>query len=113
MPPTAVLSDHLEYQVAERRFAAQVLPAGMPTSVVNGYGNPHTGSTFHSPSFTIENTANKQTRVTWMNQMTDTTGRFLPPLFTTDPTIHWANPPGGTRRRRSAAPRRPTPGRSR
>jgi len=95
MPPTKILSDHLEYQVAERRMSAQVLPAGMPKTVVNGYGNPNIGATFHSPSFTIENIANKQTRVTWINQMVDSSGNFLPPLFTTDPTIHWANPPGG------------------
>lgn len=95
MPPTRVLADHIEYQVAERRMSAQVLPAGMPKSTVNGYGNPNIGATFHAPSFTIENTANKQSRVTWMNQMTDSLGNFLPPLFTTDPTIHWANPPGG------------------
>jgi spore coat protein A len=96
MPPTRVLADHIEYQVAERRFATQMLPAGLPTTIVNGYGNPNIGSTFHSPSFTIENTVNKQTRVTWMNQMVDAANNYLPPLFTTDPTLHWANPPGGT-----------------
>lgn len=95
MPPTRVLSDHIEYQVAERRMSTQMLPAGMPKTVVNGYGNPNISSTFHSPSFTIENTSNKQTRVTWINQMVDSSNNFLAPLFTTDPTIHWANPPGG------------------
>lgn len=50
MPPTRVLSDHLEYQVAERRMSAQVLPAGLPKSVVNGYGNPNIGSTCVRPT---------------------------------------------------------------
>jgi spore coat protein A len=84
------------FHVAQRRFAAQVLPAGMPTTIVNGYGNPNDASTFHSPGFTIETSANTQAQVTWDNQMVDANDNFLPPLFTTDPTLHWANPPGGT-----------------
>lgn len=91
MPPTGANKFH----VAERRFAAQVLPAGMPKSLVNGYGNPNDPTTFSSPGWTIEATANVQTQVTWMNQMVDSRGNFLPPLFTVDPTLHWANPPGG------------------
>jgi FtsP/CotA-like multicopper oxidase with cupredoxin domain len=95
MPPTRVLSNRIEYQVAQRRLNAQVLPSGMPRTLVNGYGNPNISSTFHSPSFTIENKVDTQTRVTWMNQLVDSNNNFLPHLFTVDPTIHWANPPGG------------------
>jgi bilirubin oxidase len=95
MPPSKVLSNRIEYQVAQRRISAQVLPAGFPATLVNGYGIPSNSATFHSPGYTIENTANKQTRVTWMNQLVDSSGNFLPHLLTVDPTIHWANPPGG------------------
>lgn len=95
MPPTRIAGDHTEYQVAERRIAQQVLPAGMPKTLVNGYGVPGQNGTFHSPGWTIENTANRQTRVTWINQQVDSNGNFLPHLLTVDPTIHWANPPGG------------------
>ncbi|GAA3613597.1 multicopper oxidase domain-containing protein [Nonomuraea rosea] len=95
MPPTAVRSDRLEYQVAQRRIAQQVLPPGFPRTTVNGYGHPGSGGTFHSPGYTIENRVNRQTRVTWMNQLVDSAGNYLPPLNTVDPTIHWANPPGG------------------
>jgi spore coat protein A len=95
MPPTRVTSDHLEYNVAERRIAQQMLPAGFPKTLVNGYGVPGINATFHAPGYTIENKANKQTRVTWINQLVDSSGNFLPHLLTVDPTIHWANPPGG------------------
>jgi bilirubin oxidase len=95
MPPTRVLSNRIEYTVAQRRISAQVLPAGFPKTLLNGYGTPGNNSTFSSPSFTLENTVNKQTRVTWINQLVDSRGNFLPHLLTVDPTIHWANPPGG------------------
>ncbi|GLY68118.1 multicopper oxidase domain-containing protein [Amycolatopsis taiwanensis] len=95
MPPVGSVNNRLTYQVAERRFRAQVLPPGMPTTVVNGYGNPNIPSSFHAPSFTIENTVDRPTQVTWINQMVDSNNNYLPPLFTTDPTLHWANPPGG------------------
>ncbi|MDR0344251.1 MAG: multicopper oxidase domain-containing protein [Nocardiopsaceae bacterium] len=95
MPPSRVLSDRIEYQVAERRIAQQVLPAGMPKTLVNGYGAANSNGTFHAPGWTLENTADKQTRVTWINQLVDSSGNFQSSLLTVDPTIHWANPPGG------------------
>jgi spore coat protein A, manganese oxidase len=101
MPPTANSSSHIDYTVAQRRLSVQMLPAGMPKTLVNGYGSPSNSATFHSPSFTLENTVNKQTRVTWLNQLVDSSGNFLPHLFTVDPTIHWANPPGGVNGRDS------------
>jgi len=101
MPPTRNSSSRIEYTVAERRFSAQVLPPQFPKTTVNGYGVPGNNATFSSPGFTLENTANKQTRVTWINQMVDSNNNFLPPLLTTDPTIHWANPPGGVNGRDS------------
>jgi bilirubin oxidase len=96
MPPApSTSSSRTEYVVAQRRLSAQVLPVGMPKTLVNGYGNPNVPSSFHSPCFTLENKVDKLTRVTWLNQLVDSNNNFLPHLFTVDPTIHWANPPGG------------------
>ncbi|MBO0809130.1 MAG: twin-arginine translocation signal domain-containing protein, partial [Actinobacteria bacterium] len=95
MPPVSTSDGFDLFNVAERRIAQQVLPAGMPKTLVNGYGAPGNNGSFHSPGFAIENKVNRQTRVTWINQLVDNRGNFLPHLLTVDPTIHWANPPGG------------------
>lgn len=95
MPPQSTSGGINQFHVAQRRFAQQVLPTGMPRTVVNGYGVPGRNGTFHGPGFTLENQVDRQTRVTWDNQLVDSRGNFLPPLLTVDPTIHWANPPGG------------------
>ena len=34
-------------------------------------------------------------RVKWINDLVDASGDFLPHLLPVDPTLHWANPPGG------------------
>jgi spore coat protein A, manganese oxidase len=34
--------------------------------------------------------------VTWINDLRDGDGSFLPHLLPVDPTLHWANPPNGT-----------------
>lgn len=34
-------------------------------------------------------------RVTWINDLTDRRGNYLPHLLPVDQTVHWANPPGG------------------
>src|SRR5919197_5595683 len=101
MPPTRNTSARIEFTVAQRRISAQVLPSGFPKTTLNGYGVPGNNATFSSPGFTIENISNFQTRVTWINQLVDSNGNFLPHLLTVDPTIHWANPPGGVNGRDS------------
>ncbi len=35
-------------------------------------------------------------RVKWINELVDANGNYLPHLLPVDPTLHWANPPGGT-----------------
>src|SRR5687767_15535139 len=62
--------------------------------------------TFHSPSFTIEATANRRADVTWVNQLVDRNGRYLPHLLPVDQTLHWANPPGGLASRDRSEERR-------
>src|SRR6185369_5644313 len=51
--------------------------------------------TFNYPAFTIEANFNRPVRVKWINDLKDSTGHFRPHLLAVDPTLHWANPPGG------------------
>ncbi len=82
------------YEIAVRQFTQQILPAGMPQTVVWGYGSVNHPSTFNYPSFTIEARANRALRVKWINGLMDADGNFLPHLLPVDPTLHWANPRG-------------------
>ena len=49
----------------------------------------------NAPSLTIEAQYNRPVRVKWINELVDANGNFLPHLLPVDPTLHWANPPGG------------------
>ena len=49
----------------------------------------------HSPSLTIEAGWRRPVRVRWVNELIDDAGGYLPHLLPVDPTLHWANPPGG------------------
>ena len=49
----------------------------------------------HAPSLTIEATWKRPVRIKWINDLVDTDGNYLPHLLPVDPTLHWANPPGG------------------
>ncbi|KYF62425.1 bilirubin oxidase [Sorangium cellulosum] len=86
------------YEIAVRQFYQHILPPGLrrgPTKVW-GYGSIHDPESFSYPGFTIEATWRRPVRVKWINDLKDpVTGRFLPHLLTVDPTLHWANPPGG------------------
>jgi len=99
MPRTAVprLPGNIDYyEIAARQFAQQILPPGMPTTTVWSYGSANNPGTFHYPSFTIEARWRKAVHVKWINDLKDpSTGAFLPHLLPVDPTLHWANPPGG------------------
>ncbi|WP_204285004.1 multicopper oxidase family protein [Microbispora amethystogenes] len=98
------------YVIGVRRFRQQMLPPGAPATAVFGYGSaPHPG-TFAVPGRTIEARVDHPVQVTWVNELTDRWGDHLPHLLPVDPTLHWANPPGG----RTGRDRRPefasTPG---
>ena len=88
------------YEIAVRQFEQQVLPPGMPMTTVWGYG-PATDAArggplvFNAPSLTIEAKFNTPVRIKWINQLVDSSGQYLPHLLPVDPTLHWANPPGG------------------
>ena len=89
------------YEISMRQFAQQILPAGLPATTVWGYGakaaQSKRGLLIHNaPSLTIEARWNRPVRVKWINELVDANGNYLPHLLPVDPTLHWANPPGGT-----------------
>ncbi len=89
------------YEIAVRQFRQQILPLKdsngntlNPTTVWS-YGSVNHPGTFNYPAFTIETKFNIPVRVKWINGLVDSSGKFLPHLLPVDPTLHWANPPGG------------------
>jgi FtsP/CotA-like multicopper oxidase with cupredoxin domain len=104
------------YEISMRQFAQQVLPAGLPATTVWGYGAVASESkrgllVHHAPSLTIEATWNRPVRVRWINELVDASGSYLPHLLPVDPTLHWANPPGGVAGRDARPTFTETPGR--
>ncbi len=99
-----------------KQFPQQILPVGLPATTVWGYGavaaDSKRGLLLHNaPSLTIEADWNRPVRVKWINDLKDPdTGDFLPHLLAVDPTLHWANPPGGTAGRDTRPTFASTPG---
>jgi spore coat protein A len=89
------------YEIAVRQFAQQILPASLPKTTVWSYGSVNHPGTFNYPAFTIEADYHRPVRVKWINELVDKRGDFLPHLLPVDPTLHWANPPGGAEGRDS------------
>jgi FtsP/CotA-like multicopper oxidase with cupredoxin domain len=96
------------YEISMRQVVQQILPAGHPTTTVWGYGairsDSRKGLLIHNaPSLTIEAEWKRPVRVKWINELrldpADPSSPFLPHLLPVDPTLHWANPPGGTSQR--------------
>jgi spore coat protein A, manganese oxidase len=88
------------YEISVRQFAQQILPAGLPATPVWGYGaissaSPRGLLLHNAPSLTIEARWNRPVRIKWINELVDGAGDYLPHLLPVDPTLHWANPPGG------------------
>jgi spore coat protein A len=89
------------YEISMTQFQQQILPAGMPTTTVWGYGAVKSASkngllVHNAPSLTIEAQWNRPVRVKWINDLKKENGEYLPHLLPVDQTLHWANPPGGT-----------------
>ncbi len=88
------------YEISMRQITQQILPAGFPTATVWGYGAV-TGAgknpllIHNAPSLTIEAKAGTPVRVKWINDLKNAVGNYLSHLLPVDPTLHWANPPGG------------------
>ena len=88
------------YEISIKQFQEQILPAGLPATTVWGYGAVKGSGRnvlliHNAPSLTIEAQWNRPVRVKWINDLKDANGNFLPHLLPVDPTLHWANPPGG------------------
>jgi spore coat protein A len=88
------------YEISMRQITQQILPAGLPLTTVWGYGAVRSASKkglliHNAPSLTIEAQVNRPVRVKWINDLKDANGNFRPHLLPVDPTLHWANPPGG------------------
>jgi bilirubin oxidase len=87
------------YDISARQLTQQVLPTGLPLTTVWGYGAANDPRSFSYPAFTLFAQQGSPTTVTWRNELVATTQNgtsYLPHLFTIDPTLHWANPPGPT-----------------
>jgi FtsP/CotA-like multicopper oxidase with cupredoxin domain len=103
------------YEISMRQFEQQILPPPLPKTTVWGYGaiksESKKGLLLHNaPSLTIEAKANVPVQVKWINELVDANGDYLPHLLPVDPTLHWANPPGGANSRDSRPIFTETPG---
>lgn len=106
-------ADH--YEISVRQFDQQILPDVLPATTVWGYGavsrDSRRGILLHNaPSLTIEADWRRPVRVTWVNELMDDQGHHLPHLLPIDPTLHWANPPGGEAGRDTRPMFQDTPG---
>jgi Putative multicopper oxidases len=95
MPMTSTSPTMDYYEIAVKEFQQQILPVGYNKTTVWSYGSVTNPITFNYPAFTIEATANKETKVKWINGLVDPNGNYLPHLLPVDQTLHWANPNGG------------------
>ncbi len=103
------------YEISLRQLTQQVLPAGLPPTTVWGYGAVAAESArgllvHNAPSLTIEAQWRRPVRVKWINELVDGSGNYLPHLLPVDPTLHWANPPGGVMHRDTRPTFMETPG---
>jgi FtsP/CotA-like multicopper oxidase with cupredoxin domain len=89
------------YEISMKQISQQILPVGLPATTVWGYGavssaNKNGLLLHNAPSLTIEARWDATVRVKWINDLKHANGNYLPHLLPVDPTLHWANPPGGT-----------------
>jgi FtsP/CotA-like multicopper oxidase with cupredoxin domain len=104
------------YEISMRQLSQQILPAGLPATTVWGYGAVRSASDrglllHHAPSLTIESMWKRPVRIKWINELVDADGNYRPHLLPVDPTLHWANPPGGAAGRDTRPAFASTPGR--
>jgi spore coat protein A len=103
------------YEISMKQITQQILPVGFPVTTVWGYGGKSAESKrglliHNAPSLTIEAKWNRPVRIKWINELVDGDGNYLPHLLPVDPTLHWANPPGGTAERDTRSTFTSTPG---
>jgi FtsP/CotA-like multicopper oxidase with cupredoxin domain len=110
IPPAMPSTAPDTYEIAVREFQQEILPPPFGTTTVWSYGAASDRVTFNFPAFTIEATRGAPVTVTWINDLKDGAGHFRPHLLPVDPTLHWANPPGGIDGRDSRPTFATTPG---
>ena len=115
MPRAGIFRKFDYYEISMKQFSQQILPPGLPATTVWGYGAVKSlnkkGLLLHNaPSLTIEARHNRPVRIKWINDLVDTNGDYLSHLLPVDPTLHWANPPGGTAGRDTRPTFSSTPG---
>jgi spore coat protein A len=103
------------YEISMRQIRQQILPKGLPITTVWGYGAVTTQRKkglllHHAPSLTIEARHDRPVRIKWINELVNDHGSYLPHLLLVDPTLHWANPPGGVSGRDTRPEFTKTPG---
>ena len=103
------------YEISMKQFVQQILPAPLSPTTVWGYGavtsDSKRGLLLHNaPSLTIEAKWGRPVRVKWINDLVDASGNYVPHLLPVDPTLHWANPPGGSDGRDTRPDSESTPG---
>ena len=104
------------YEISMRQIRQQILPAGLPATTVWGYGAVKAASKQGTPAppralahhrGPLEAAGAHQVD----QRPVDTNGSYLPHLLPVDPTLHWANPPGGATGRDTRPTFDATPGR--
>jgi spore coat protein A len=99
------------YRIAVRQFEQQILPASAAgATTVWSYGSVDHPDTFNYPAYTIEAPWGRKVTVEWRNELVAADGSYLPHLLPIDPTLHWANPPGGQNGRDTRPTFATTPG---
>jgi spore coat protein A, manganese oxidase len=84
-----------QWSIGARQVKQQILPAGFPATTVFAMGSTADPRTFHAPCYTLESQVNELSQVSFRNQLLDSRGNYVPSLLAVDPTLMWANPPGG------------------
>ena len=93
--------DYYEISMKPVPGGQQILPTPFPKTPVWGYGSVNgSGSRnalllHNAPSLTIEAEWKRPVRIKWINDLKDANGNYVQHLLPVDPTLHWANPPGG------------------
>jgi FtsP/CotA-like multicopper oxidase with cupredoxin domain len=106
MPRSRISANVDYYEISMKQLAQQILPptdvngAPLGATTVWGYGavrsaNPRGLLLHNAPSLTIEARHNRPVQIKWINDLKDAGGNYLQHLLPVDPTLHWANPPGG------------------
>ncbi len=87
------------YEISMRQFQQQILPAALRPRPSGATAQIKTASKkgllLHKRLRSPSKHRGTGPYVKWINELVDAAGNYLPHLLPVDPTLHWANPPGG------------------